>query len=473
MPKRGRSRSASTRRWSRRNRTPSAMRSGSVPPTPVATVQRGRTMNRAGSVVRSLSAPARSLSRFAARANPYVNAAMSAYDIGSSLYGVGKSLFGKQTKRGTGQISTSKSAGFFKATKDNTSKMDKHSISGIVQKSEFGSVRTDAVNDVVYVAQSTAPPQFMLQCMVAALIKKLFALNGIQIKSFESVLLQGQQYPMQIKLDYKLLDGGVVTSQTFAISTTDTLNNIRGAIYLFLLGRVGDLAIDQYLRITLLDDYTGWVGAARVLRASIDLSTASFRFDCKSILKIQNRTINSTGNDQDNDVDNVPLYGKYFDYNTNGTIFRDYNQPSIASPSQVTTTPFYGVLSTAAPDTTLTSMYKEVPLQSQFVGCKKSGKSHLDPGEIKTSVVTDSFNISFVKLVKTLTVKGTALVANENTQVWLGKSRLFSWERMIQPAANSAINQYSIAYEHQLNVGCTMYVKRDFQTAPGIAQAIG
>ena len=60
MPKRGRSRSPSTRRWSRRNRTPSAMRSGSVPPTPVATAQRGRTMNRAGSVVRSLSAQARS-----------------------------------------------------------------------------------------------------------------------------------------------------------------------------------------------------------------------------------------------------------------------------------------------------------------------------------------------------------------------------------------------------------------------------
>jgi len=470
MPKRGRSRSASTRRTLRRDRTPSRMRAASVPPTPMATAQRGRTMARTGSLARSVT---RSLSRVAgaaARRVPYVGQAMAAYD---AVQGV-RSLFGgnKQTKNGGGNLYNAKSAGFFSGAANRYSNMDKHAKAGVVAKYEVGSLKSDSQNNVVYLAHSTAPVNRMMEAACGALLKKLYMLAKITVKSWDSLLADEQTYNQRVSLYYKPRDGSATVIQNFVVSyTTETLALLTSQLTTFMFTLQGVNTPDQFLKIQLYNNI-GLTSSANILVASIDLTTAKFEFDIKSLLKIQNRTINSAGNDTAEDVDNVPLYGKFYEYKTNGTTYQDYRES--VGPSLIVTHPSFGVLATnvVVPGTGIqaTNMYKEVPLQSQLIGCKSSGKAHIEPGEVKTSVINDSITIPFNKFLKTYLAKQQNEPGGNPryTQFWIGKSRLFCFERMIQTIASgdAALQPYSLAYEHQLDIGATCHVKTDYITAP-------
>lgn len=464
MPKRGRSGSQVRRRLPGNSGGRGWHTPMSLPRTPV----RGRTMTRAGSAVRSLSSAAsRSLSagaRTLLRSNPYTNAAMSAYDAGRSMV----NSF-TQTKFGSRKgAKFSKSAGRFGGGSRKVNAVDKHCVKGSVQKIETGYVWVDATNQVSYVAQSTAPANNIAKTALASLVKKLYSLVSLTIRSHDSLILEGSSYDNQIILEYKDKDGTAILSQAFAVPrATSTLNTVVLDMFNFFNGFRGAAAgvPDQFLKISLFDGFNSVI-ITKFLVATLQLTQVKFKFNTASILKIQNRTINSTGNNEADDVDNVPIQGMFYDYKTNGTQFNDYTTG--AGTSVLTTSADTGLLPNVAVTTTGTSMYKELPILKQFLGCRKAGKAHLDPGEIKTSVLTDAFTYSFPVLMKILFEKGAA--GNIHTQYHIGKTRAFGFEKMINAVAMSSTNQFTLAVEHQVNIGCTIQVKRDFLTASNIVQ---
>lgn len=459
--KRGRSRTPVSQRKRRRNRTPSRSRSMSVLPTPPVT--RGRTMSRTTSAIRSLSRSAgRAVLGAAARAVPGLGAAMNAYD---AINTVRDAMTSTVPRKRSVAFTNVKSTGNFGSASDRSGVFDAHAKSGAVTKLEYGYVKTESANNVVYMGHSTAPPLIITKVAIQALLKKLFVLASISIKSHESPLTDDQTYNMRVTLWYKQRDGDAVVKQNFAITANSTtLAQLTDLVYNHLVG-LSDIP-DQFLRLQLFDDYTGFfTGSAPVLRTAIDLTNVQCQFDCASYLKIQNRTINSTDNDEADNVDNVPISGKFFEFKTNGTVYQDYITG--VTQSQLVSHPQWGVFFGTAPNPVVgTKMYAEVPLQSQFAGCKKSGSAHLDAGEIKTSSMKDSFTISWNKLLRVCLQKPLTTAGEIYTQVWLGKSRIFAMERLLNAQVNNATRQYNFAIEHQHEVGCTVQVKRDFMTAP-------
>lgn len=413
--------------------------------------------------------------RAAAASNPYGRAAMGAYraaKFGFQVYNTAKKTV-KAKSGSKGSAANSKSVGKFKASKAKTNKMDAAAQKGFVSRREIGSVVTDSANQVVYLAQSTMPQRLVETTLFKSLIKRLLQEAGMAIKNENVPLLNNQYYNSLIKLDYKVKDGAVVVTHTWTITKTSTLVSVANDMYSSFNGWAGTTNLpQQLLRINFYADFSGSISDAWMLQSSLDLTSARVEIQSTSDLKVQNRTLNSTGNDQADDVDNVPVDGKFFEFRTNSTVFRDYGTPGAALKQGISTNPDYGTLPTYTVDTTGTSMYDKIPLTSQFVGVKRQGNAHLDPGEIKTSSISDSESMLLSKLIYTLYAKSSAAAGVGITQCWLGKTRLFAYEKMINAVAMSATNQFNIAYEHMVQIGVILKIHKNFHTAPSTSTII-
>jgi len=436
------------------------------PSTPVS-LPRATARTPVKSVGRRLLGMANRGVRIAARTNPYTSAALDAYDVGKKYFSRGT----QTTVRGRSMgAKMSKSAGRFGNPSGKINAVDKHLASGSVYRAEIGYVWTDAVNQVSWVAHSTAPANQVARAAFASLVKKLYKMQSVTIRSHDSLILEGSSYDNQIVIDYKDRDGGAILQHSISIPrATATLNTISNDFLTWANNfRSATSGVpDQYLKIQLYDGFNSVV-VTKFVVASLQLSQCRFKFNALSLLKIQNRTINSTGNNEADDVDNVPVDGRFFDYKTNGTTFNDYT--TVGATSVLTTNADTGVLPISAPTTTGTTMYKEIPNYKQFSGCRKAGNAHLDPGEIKTSTLIDSFSYTFPKMMKILFEKPTTV--NLHTQYEIGKSRAFAFEKMINAVAMTATNQFVLAVEHQYTIGCTISVKRDFLTAAFTVNAL-
>lgn len=187
----------------------------------------------------------------------------------------------------------------------------------------------------------------------------------------------------------------------------------------------------------------------------INIANMKCHFQVKSTLKIQNQTVSTSGDDED-DVNNVPLYGK--SYNFNGTQLkqtRPYigNGGGTVQSQDLTANVDFGVVSY------VNSNELPEPVQGpvEFRGLKAIGKAHLDPGQVKTSILTDSINMYFSTLFKTFMddAPGTSV---QRARLH-GKGRIFALEKMINVLGSLSI---LIAYEHNYEVSTSIKIKQPF-----------
>lgn len=398
---------------------------------------------------------------------PYVGPAISAaqgayrgYKYARSAYRAVRPKRTSKKLRSMG-ASNSKSAGYFRTNGLKSMKIDKYLNNGVVYHREHGDVITDASRQAVYVAHSTAPKRSIVRAGFGALVKLLFKKAGIKIKNWDSPILNGANIPARIELQYKIHDGTPVGLIAFNMTTSYTLTNLVEDMVTWIGNFSSALFPQQFVRITYYHDI-GTLGSSRLLAYDIDLTSTTLEYLCLSHLKIQNRTVNSTGNDQADDVDNVPIYGRSFDVSYNGTTFRDYNNPLLSGQPQLRTDIDFGTMDYSTPASDIdTTLYKEVALPKQFVGVTSSGNAHLDPGEIKTSKLANSVTLSFNKLITLYKSKGL-----ENGVIFfLGKTRIFGFEKMINAVAMSSTNQFNLAIETDLKIGCLCRTRDNHQTA--------
>lgn len=454
-----------------RQRSRSAIQMESIPRTPQSLVRRAsRSVSRGlrnSKVARAIGGSARALFPYAAAAVPYAGMAYRAGQMVRSGYKAVKKI---RKSRGTQTgvsgrsygASNSKSAGRFTSGAVRTGKMDKYLNQGCIIHREHGDVVTDSSKDVVYIAHSTCPKRTMLRTGLGSLVKYLFKKAGLKIKNWESPLLVGANIPARLEIEFKVHDGDKLDKIAFPINTAASLADIVSDMTNWINSFTSTNFPQQFLRITYYHDI-GTFGSSRLLAYDIDLTSTSMNFGCFSHLKIQNRTINSSGNDQADDVDNVPLYGRSYDVKYNGTTYRDYNTPSVNGAPQLRTDIDFGTMDySSVPQIDVGSnLYKEVAQPKQLAGLIGSGKAHLDPGEIKTSTLYFETTIGLNKLVSLYKNKGL----DAGVVFWLGKTRIFGFEKMINAVAMNETNQFNLAFEHDLKIGCVTTCRENHQTA--------
>jgi len=191
----------------------------------------------------------------------------------------------------------------------------------------------------------------------------------------------------------------------------------------------------------------------------IDLRFLTFEYKCKSSLKMQNRSRNSLGTEAD-EVDNVPLNGRSYETSGTGFTYLDFNRRAIANVPFIID-PISGVI-TYNGDDDATNNLKEPPKAKFFLQSKYSGKLVLEPGHIKTSILTETKRMSLEKLV--LLSKGD--FTSLKVLARIGKSRMFALEKMISTNDGVAELATSVFFENNYDLNVKIAVDNRQATVP-------
>lgn len=218
---------------------------------------------------------------------------------------------------------------------------------------------------------------------------------------------------------------------------------------------------------------------------SKELRSLSVECEVKSSLKVQNRTVNVTGNDEADDVDNVPLQGYLYKCKGNN-IFNKSNRRVLKG---VGLDSFYrsndiilfdGIARTAPttfvnsgefvqvnPSNSVFNKPSEPAKPYELYNCVKSGKLRVNPGAIQTSVLNQHYKFSFhymITLLCTGALIGNALRYEKNK----GYTQVMHLEKVIG-SVNSSV---AIAAEVNFDIWTAVTSRGDNKfTSPVILQA--
>nr|UOF82594.1 putative capsid protein [Cressdnaviricota sp.] len=251
-----------------------------------------------------------------------------------------------------------------------------------VQKEYVGSVSGEKS---VYITHSTAGYDEIMLMFVMACIKELMIQNGFTIQSWvdsrNQFLVNGDILQFVYKQNprsptastYQITVGSthttwidIANALVAAINTAFTLSDFPSA-YLFSFQGIFQNG-DKPTQISLLD---------------VKLS-----FFIKSALKMQNRTVAAAGEDEV-DVNNVPLYGKIYHGSGNGPLHRDGSVATMICGR--------GWNEPAAINGTSYNSFTEPFDPSDLTFVKSWNKIGINPGGIKTTLLTSKFTIGIQK----------------------------------------------------------------------------
>jgi len=334
--------------------------------------------------------------------------------------------------------------------------------SGVSITTEYGAVATStAAQQMVTLGHCSVNISALQRAFAAALFKKIFYQAGAVVQGWDDTIdlsgAIGVGYAAQVEINFYYTNNLLPTGANINIAS---LTALAGATTLD--GCVGwfcstsrpwfpDAADDspnqfQFIKVSLntkMNTPAAAIGtqAYYVAPTSIWLERASVQFETKSSMKFQNRS--SAVNTDADAVDNIPLYGKFYEGSGNGI-----NPKS----SKVTETrlPLTGNATTGviAPDPALvvTAGYKEPPQPSLFK-CSKFGKVNFPPGYVKSSVLVTKKSMGFNRMFRLLfddwTLDSTTGI---NTVSPLGSYRLFMVEKILQAGTGDS-QALNLAYE--------------------------
>lgn len=411
---------------------------------PVRSKSRGRTRTRTRSVSRRRrSAPATPILNKRYRSKSSSNVSMKSRR--SSLAPMVYKRYGAPT---------SKSKGFFAKGRKRKTYLDRTPKAGIDICAEVGGVFAPGVTiDTMYIGHGTTTFTSMMRDLAYAMTKFIAIKLDRDITDMnEQCFATGDNYLVVIEWKER---NNVVVSNCAAVNITNAVStwlsvatDLQGQITTSLtnspFGQLTTLTIRNVTAPLALKRY--------------DLRRASVLFKCKSSLKLQNRTVNTVGDFSSDDVDNVPLYGKSYEGNGNYFRYVPGGNTGTAGTDLATLAPAAGTsngVGLISDSFSKTQALGEPPKPSQLINVKKNGKAHLDPAEIKTSVIYHTIKIRVNTFFAKFRLQGT--MAPETK---LGNYRIFAFEKMIKTATEVADSQMKIAYEIDEKRICTFYAPK-------------
>lgn len=348
--------------------------------------------------------------------------------------------------------SNSKSAGFFKKGKRTYTSFDRVGRRGITVCRELGSVQTSSTATCSYVGHAVFEPYTMATDLSRAITKWLSTILSKDLTDFNVIAYGVGETNPNIQFNYRFSPTGVVNNVGITVVPgTTTWNDISLSIRNLVIDITN---ISPFVPLStnnmFLQSCQVTVGCQirtyNMLRAKIQVYV-------KSALKLQNRTVNLSGNIESDDVDNCPLYGKsyegtgnYLQWAINGGISAD----TIAPPAGYDSPPTIRF----SADTSTTA--GEPPKVSQLYRCSKSGKAHLDPGQVKTSVLNYHKTFTLNRLIRAISKGGYPNPPPALSSCDFGVYRIFAFEKMINSVVTDAVTAIKLAFEHDHKIAVCM-----------------
>jgi len=345
-----------------------------------------------------------------------------------------------RSRKTTGRVRVtlpSKSAGKFAAGGKVSGARKELSIAqnkGLIMTEEVGISTTSGVTDAIYIGHSTWVRDEIREQFFRVLLKGLLSKMGIPVRSIKDPLPLKQNDVFT--LDWIPEVNGALQNTVVTLGATaadNTLQLIAAALLTVFEADADHLTGPMFQRIQ-------YRNAGDTYRVDINLIHAKIKMHIKSALKLQNQTL-ASGADADN-VDNIPVYGKSYEGLGNGAFTNAQVTPLRAEYFVATAS--NGVILQVG---TVATGMSEQPPPKYFKNVKKFGKAMLEPGEIKTSILSDTNSYSVPYLSQLLYSNNTTLQYYRR-----GSFRFFGLEHMIQSTASTA----SIKVVGEINWRCAM-----------------
>lgn len=303
--------------------------------------------------------------------------------------------------------------------------IDKMMNKGVVTTLEYGNTMT--TDFCGYIGHTTMPLDSCTLMTWLALFKNFITVNLRLSVGSATAPIAGLRNGSIFKIEYYTDTYQTYASTSFVIGTNPVSPILN------------DLAVEANNWAS-----ASWTQHWRLFRLSysedgtndtttVSLLNSRIQYRVKSALKIQNRSSGPNGDEAD-DVDNIPLYGKSYDCKGNGMIYLDYAQAVPLISSDTT-----GRIEYAG-----TGNLKEPPPPTVFDRSVRSGKVRLEPGSIKTSVLTENSSMDcsrFFQMAYPLIRYPTVI------QSYVGKSRIFAFEKILETETIGSIDPMLLAYE--------------------------
>lgn len=316
----------------------------------------------------------------------------------------------------------------------------------------------------VYIGHHSCPPEFVVKYAIYALVKRCLNTGDVYFSS------SGEQYAGNITVgdqfgfEYRAnpLAGTAAFAITVAagdVSYADVMEKVWVQFKAQVLAP-GTLPTNFGTQSSFTKFYWNSGGKNRV---QLNLFDAKVSFMTKMSLKLQNRSINSVDDDESTDINNVPLHGKTYQFKGNTMIPRDSTAQDAATGVMNPCDTFYGYVAYGAG---AVNAIQEPPESYFFMGNPKSRKVSLQPGDIKTSVITCKKTMNFSSFTRMVNgwYRGTTNVTRLYTNV--GPSRFFAMERTISPISGEVIPAIQVAYEHESKLWVSVSCSNGNYTGP-------
>lgn len=360
-------------------------------------------------------------------------------------------------RRSYKSASSSRSKGFFKKGTKKRTFLDRSNYAVTFCREEARAPALNVNVQTTYVGHATVTPKSLFTEIAYAMVKWYAIKLQMDFKQFTAFVKPFGTDNVVIELIGKAnMDATPTVVSTFTCTAgVTTFAQLADA---WILAITTWIAANPYGSLTQIRSYGSAAGRADFRQ--FDLSRARFTHGCKSTMKIQNRTINSAGNDEVDDVDNVPLYGKSYEGNGNYFKYR-VNQDTDGNDFwiSVATNIDQNVGIIEVPSTVTTGRtghpLAEPPKPSQLMNVNRSGKAHLDPGEIKTSVLYHRITMNLNTFLRKAFIFSEGTLFTIRKDIKLGNYRIFAFEKMLKVAPETETTQMKLAYEVDQKSWCT------------------
>lgn len=354
----------------------------------------------------------------------------------------------------------STSRGFFKKGRRGLNTYEKYAGKGvgIVRESGSGGLISGAKNtQCVAVMHSTVGDAQIKSDVCRALVKMFFQKNGYDVVNFaDKVSISAAAGgSVRLEIDYQLSLFAANSTYLFDIqNNSTTYENIVTDMVANLCNNWCPTFNFIQARLSLFK----WGDATTYQFAkSINLMSCKIHMCIKSAMKLQNQTVSKTADNDRGDVNQVPLYGKSYEGNGNFMMQRTGK----ALPATTSSIGLYLISQTDAfrpptasalmengPGSTYANAWCEPPRLNEVIGPKKQAKAHLDPGEIRTSVLTytKSFNLNSL-------ARKVNYTTGTQSFLKIGNFRAIFLEKMLNYETGTVENAIKIAVEHDHKTG--------------------
>lgn len=320
-----------------------------------------------------------------------------------------------------------------------------------------GGISTQTSGNTVAVGHCSMPSLSVFASLWRAIIKQLVLRMGVGDVSNLDLPLPTASITDTIVLDYRINAESSPTTMTHTLDSLSSIENIAQHYWTTFNTLIAEFQNLEILSIT----YTP--GTSKLRYTRMNLVDAKLAIVSKSTLKIQNRSLNSVNDEEA--VDNMPLHGKaYYGKGTGAKpVTRDNVYP-------VAATGFYGDDGYGIMAKVPTEKWYQEPVPAQhFVNVSSFGKILIEPGHIKTSVLSDKVVLKLDTVFRVLLSKNMS--AAKHAKTGLGTYRFCILEKIINANTPSSTNSIKIAYEN--NTRIASYLMTSNLTTSAQANVVG